>query len=297
MPNPKKLLATLDKATRAFLETPGRRGAVVHLQDADEVLVAGDLHGNVAHFAGYLKKADLQRQPRRHLVVQELIHGSFRYPAGGDRSHQLLDLLAALKCQFPRQVHFLLGNHELAQWKDRRIGKGNDSYNELFQQGIRTAYGAFADRIYDAYLRLFAASSLVVRTANRVFISHSLPPEAALARFDLATLEEEDWCQQEAGPGSAIYALVWGRDTRESTAAAFLRKVDADFLVTGHIPSERGYDFPNPFQLVLDGMNEVACYCLFSTETAMGLEVMKNAVGRLDGPLTEFPGTGERPGD
>ena len=31
------------------------------------------------------------------LVLQEVIHGKFRYPDGGDKSHQLLDLVAALR--------------------------------------------------------------------------------------------------------------------------------------------------------------------------------------------------------
>src|SRR5262245_17386473 len=108
MPDPQRLLRTLNQATRFFRSTPGRRGRLVRLTDAAEVFVAGDLHGHVENFRSILQKAELAKHPRRHLVLQELIHGPYRYPTGGDKSHQLLDLLAALKCQYPERVHMLL---------------------------------------------------------------------------------------------------------------------------------------------------------------------------------------------
>ena len=103
MPDADRLLYTLRRAVQAFRDTPGRRGRLVTLQGAGEVLVAGDLHGNVENFRLLLQKAELAKHPRRHLVLQELIHGPYRYPAGGDKSHQLLHLIAGLKCQFPRK--------------------------------------------------------------------------------------------------------------------------------------------------------------------------------------------------
>ena len=77
--------------------------------------------------------------------MQELVHGPFRYPQGGDKSHQLVDLIAALKCQYPQRVHYLLGNHELAQWRRQAIGKGDVDQNELFRTGITNAYGDRAE--------------------------------------------------------------------------------------------------------------------------------------------------------
>lgn len=109
MPNPERLLQTLRRAIDAFRATPGRHGRVISLTNVTEVLVVGDLHGNVANFRLALQRANLRLYPQRHLVLQELIHGPFRYPDGGDKSHQLLDLTAALKCEFPERVHYLLG--------------------------------------------------------------------------------------------------------------------------------------------------------------------------------------------
>ncbi len=162
VPNPQRLLATLIQAEQAFRSTPGRAGFVVSLPADAEVLIAGDLHGNLDNFRHVLQAADLGHNPRRHLVLQEVVHGPFRYAGGGDKSHQLLDVIAALKCQYPQRVHYLLGNHELAQWQCQRIGKGDVDQNQVFIDGVREAYGADAEAIYGAYLKLFAAANLAV---------------------------------------------------------------------------------------------------------------------------------------
>jgi hypothetical protein len=232
---------------------------------ADDVLVGGDLHGHLGNFQALLKKADLAGRPRRHLVLQEIIHGPHEYPQGGDKSHQLLDLVAALKCQYPERVHFLPGNHELAQATGRPISKSEADSNVLFLQGVRAAYGARADDVYAAYVDLIAAAPLAVRTTNRVFISHSLP---SALRMDIFRLDDllRDSRPEDLDNHGAVYALVWGRDTRPENVAAFLAKVDADLLVSGHIPSEAGFYAPNNRQLILDSMDSPAGYCLFPAD-------------------------------
>jgi hypothetical protein len=266
MPDPDRLLRTLNRAVLSCRETPGRRGRVVRLEGAAEVLAVGDLHGNLENFRLLLAKADLARNPARHFVLQELIHGLYRYPAGGDKSHQLLDLVAALKCQYPHQVHFLLGNHELAQATGRRISKGDEDLNQAFREGVATAYGPRAAEVYAAYQQFFAAIPVLLRTDNRIVLSHSLPPASMLDRFDFAALQRDESTEADLLPGGSVHAVVWGRDTRDDTAARFLAAADADLLITGHIPCDRGFDLPNDRQLVLDSLGTPAAYCLFPTD-------------------------------
>jgi hypothetical protein len=213
-----------------------------------------------------LTTAALAQHPRRHLVLQELVHGPFRYPTGGDKSHQLVDLLAALKCQFPARVHLLLGNHELAQWTNHWIAKAEQDLNELFRAGVDFAYGDRADEVYAAYLKLFATVPLAVWTSNRVFLSHSLPTAGRLEAFDAGRLSQDGVEPTDLEPGGFVYALVWGRDTKPATVAAFLQKVDADLLITGHIPCPDGYAVPNDRQVILDSLGSPAAYCLFPTD-------------------------------
>src|SRR5438128_1385887 len=135
MPDPVRLLNTIKKATDCFRRTPGRTGRLIELTDVEDVLIAGDLHGHVGNFRKLLDAADLANHPKRHFVVQELIHGSLPCTEPSvDQSHRLVDLTCATKCLYPKQVHYLLGNHELSQWTDRSIMKNDQNLNSLFQQ-------------------------------------------------------------------------------------------------------------------------------------------------------------------
>jgi hypothetical protein len=281
MPDPARLLYTLGQAARAFRATPGRTGRVVRLPAGAEALIAGDMHGSVENMRLLLKIADLARHPRRHLVLQEVVHGPFRYPAGGDKSHQLLDLIAALKCQYPERVHYLLGNHELAQWQNQRIGKGDDDQNQIFRAGLDEAYGDQAQAIYAAYLELFAAANLAVRSANRVLLCHSVPGAKHLNTFDWAVLEREELRPVDVVLGGTVHSLVWGRDLRQAHVQEFLRKADADLLITGHIPCEQGYMVPNDCQIILDALGTPACYCLLPTDRPLTQQDLLGMIGVL----------------
>jgi len=281
MPDPRKLLMTLRHAAQLFRATPGRTGRFTRLPAGVKVMVVGDLHGNVENFRLALKIANLAQEPRRHLVLQEAVHGPFSYPEGGDKSHQLLDLIAALKCQYPARLHFLLGNHELAQWQNQLIGKGDIDQNEAFRAGVERAYGEHAAGVYDAYLDLFDAADLALRTENRVFISHTYPSAKNLPHFKLATLELPAVAAEDMKLGGAVHSIVWNRDHSQANVEAFLRKVDADWIITGHIPCEQGFDAPNDRQIILDALGTPACYCIVPTDRPVTQQELLSCVGTL----------------
>jgi hypothetical protein len=278
MPDPVKLLNTIRKAADFSRTLLGRRGRIVHLVDAAEILAVGDLHGNVANFQRIIKIADLAHQPRRHLVMQELIHGRFTYPDGSDKSHQVVDLWCALKCQFPTRVHFLPGNHELSQWTNRLIVKGDSDLNASFRDGVRSAYGMHGIDVYAAYLNLFPVLPIAIRTPNRVFVSHSLPAASALAALDMTLLERDGHTETDLRPGGLVYSILWGRDTSAANVAAYLEKIDADLLISGHIPCETGFAVPNDRQVILDSLDTPAAYCLFPADRPIAHADLVNCV-------------------
>jgi hypothetical protein len=253
---------------------------LVQLGEAVDVLATGDLHGHLENFRRILVAADLDHHPGRHLVLQELIHGPLHYPQGGDKSHQLVDLLAALKCQYPERVHMLLGNHELAQWRRQTISKSGIDLElcSLYRQGVETAYGGHAEAIYDAHTNLFAALPLALRTSNRVFLSHSLPQFERADSFQPSVLLEENVADAEWRLGGSLHSLIWGRDTSEETVTQFLGKVDADLLITGHIAAPEGYAVPNSRQIILDSAGAAAAYCLFPADSAIDLDGLRSSV-------------------
>lgn len=281
MADPVKILATVRRASELFRATPGRVGSIITLDAAEEVLVVGDLHGNLPAFRLVLTAADLARQTGRHLVLQELVHGPHEYPGGGDKSHQLVDLVCALKCQYPDRVHLILGNHELSELTGRSIGKNGVFLNALFRQGVETAYGASAASIYQAYQQLFAALPVAVRTPNRVFLCHTIPNGTDLDRLDLEILRAGLWPPESLCRGGTIYSLTWGRDTQPETADRFAELVDADLFITGHQPCHEGFRQANHRQIIIDGTDPYPTSCLFPAQTPVTIETLCAGVRRL----------------
>ena len=171
-----------------------------------------------------------------------------------------------------------MGNHELAQWTGQWIAKEDTDLNESFQTGIATAYGAKASDVFAAYLRLFAVLPAMIRTANRVLLSHSLPIAARMAQFEMLRLKTEEWQPEDLARGGALYSLVWGRDTLPATVAAFLQKTDADWLITGHIPCDDGFAAPNDRQIILDAKGSPAAYCLFPADQPIDHERLVSCI-------------------
>ena len=264
MPDPVKILATVERATVLFRKTPGRSGGLIRLDDADEVMVVGDLHGNIPAFRRLLDIAALSANPKRHLVLQELVHGSRFYPNDrGDKSHQLVDLVCALKCQYPDRVHLILGNHELSELTNRPIAKAGVALNALFKQGIETAYGRHADAIYATYLTLFATLPLACRTPNRVFLGHTIPDPRDVDQLDVSVFDAETWPQSWMARGGPIYGLTWGRCVDDENIDKFAEIVDADLFITGHQPCDEGFRQANRRQIIIDGTDPYPAYCIF----------------------------------
>jgi Calcineurin-like phosphoesterase len=283
MPDPQEILATIRKATELMLSTPGRSGSVIALNDADEVMVVGDLHGNLPAFRQALSIAALDRHPLRHLVLQELVHEINKNDDDRpDRSHRLVDLVSALKCQHLHRVHLILGNHELSELTGRIIGKDGHALNLRFRQGMELAYGARTQDVYEAYLVLFAALPLAVRTPNRVFVCHTLPDARYLEDLDLALLQADHWPEQAMKRGGTIYALTWGRDTTPETADRFAAMVDADWFITGHQSCSEGFRQANHRQIIIDGTNPYPAYCLFPALGSVTIESLLESTHILD---------------
>jgi hypothetical protein len=276
MPDPRKILITLRQATELSGNTPGRVGSVVQLDDAEDVFVVGDLHGNVPAFATFLKRAALDRNPRRHLVLQELIHDPRANPDTDvpDLSHRMVDLAAALKCQYPARVHIILGNHELSELSGRSIAKAGHALTAMFRAGVDQAYGAQSPLVFHAYLEFFRSWPLAVRTPNRVYCMHTIPDERYLDTIDLSGLKTGVWPPEAYERRGAVYAMVWGRDPRLETAERFAAMVDADLFVLGHHPAEDGIMRLNDRAIVLDATDPNPGACLFSAQDPMTLDTL-----------------------
>ena len=262
------VIDTFDKAVEANRRTPGRKGNVVVLTPdlSDDVMITGDLHGHRRNFNLIKKVAALDSHPGRHLVLQEVCHGGPTYPQnGGCMSHTVLEDVAGLKVKYPDRVHFILGNHELAELADYPIQKNKQMLNLLFRLGLQQMYGPAAEKVRDASFRFLRSCPLAVRLPGGVFVSHSVPENVDTQKFDKSIftreLEEGDYLDR-----NDIFHLVWGRDYREENAKAFAELGDAKVLINGHEPCPEGFNAPNDVQIILDCCAQRASYVILPTD-------------------------------
>jgi len=258
------ILATFVRATEANRQMPGRQGGAISLPSelCDEVMATGDVHGHRRNFNLIRRLAALDEHPRRHLVLQEVCHGGPIYPQnGGCMSHTILEDVAWLKSLYPRQVHFILGNHELSELTDYPIQKNRLLLNLSFRLGLQQMYGPAAEDVHQAILRFLWSCPLVVRLPQGVFISHSLPEGVDVRGFDPSVLVR-DLVAEDCGEQSDVFRMLWGRDYRPENAKAFCEKVGAKILITGHEPCFKGFMTPNDRQIILDCCGDQASYVI-----------------------------------
>ena len=278
------IIATYGEATEVNLQTPAREGNIVVLgpQTADDVMITGDLHGHRANFEAICRIAALDDHPSRHLILQEVCHGGPTYPAnGGCMSHTMLEDVAKLIVDYPGRVHFILGNHELAELTDYPIQKNKQMLNLMFRLGLQQMFGPATEKVREAYSPFLLSCPLAVRLPGGIFVSHSIPDNVDSRPFDTTIftrrLEPSEYYER-----ADIFDLVWGRDYRSENAEAFADMVDAKVLINGHEPCTEGFNAVNGTQLILDCCDEKACYVILPTGRPWSQAQIIEQIQKLD---------------
>ncbi len=270
------------EAMGANLADSYRRGSLVELPGEGDLLVLGDLHGNQQNFSKTLATAELASHPKRHLILQEVIHGGPTSPSGADLSYRLLEAVAAVKVRYPDRVHVILGNHDLAEYADHTIFKDGISLGEQFHQGLTEAYGDRAAELREAMKRFIASFPLACRTRFGILISHSTPDRQALDDF-LPQVFDLPRLGGELHRGSPTYSLVWGRDFSADAADEFARISGCEIFIVSHTPCPGGYDLPSHRHVLITSHTEEGCYVLLPLDRELTQEEVVPFVKRLHG--------------
>ena len=229
----------LRDAAQLNREDPNRKGSVLHFGSAGQLVMTGDLHGNLRNFEKLQRFCDLKNRRARSVILHELIHGEPETPEQLDLSIDLLLRAVAWKCEFPDNVFFLQSNHEMSQLLDHAITKGGRSVLHDFERGVEYRYGADAAHVLSAVDEYIMSLPLAARTAEGLFLAHSLPDAAAMRSFDLSVFDREPTVA-DMQPGGPAYQLVWGRFQYADEVEAFAKALDVETLIVGHTPQENG---------------------------------------------------------
>ena len=270
--DPQVVIDLFGRACQANLDQARRRGATVHLPQRHKLLMTGDLHDHGLNFQRICKLAALHLSSDRHLVLHEIVHGP-DYVNGRDVSVRILARIAALKLQYPDQVHLLQANHELAQLGGEGISKDGIDVVAAFNQGIQFIYSDRADEVAQALSTFIRSLLLAVRCPNGIFCSHSVPSPRALKRFDHTVIDRVPTDEDLAPQGSA-YDMVWGRNHTDELADQLAGQWEVEYFVMGHQPAEMGYEIETHRMLVLASDHSHGTVLPISTSRSYDMDAM-----------------------
>jgi len=231
-----------------------RQHNLVLLPDKGDVVVSGDIHGHRRNFERVVSYANLEKNPDRHLVLQEIIHGGPEDEMGGCLSFDLLIDAARLKLKFPDQVHFVLANHDTAFITNSEVMKNGKEMNAAMRIAMRGRFGGKTKEVESAIERFLFSQPLAVKCANGIWISHSLPSDRMLDKFDFTIFNRNLKVIDVVRPNSA-YLLTWGRRQSRETIEMFAQKLGVDFFVLGHQVQECGWMSDNEKLVIIDSQH------------------------------------------
>ena len=237
---PQTIIDLLNEGIKANNADKYRRDNLICLPAEGNLILTGDLHGHRRNFERIVNFADLANNPERHVVLQEIIHGGPEDPLGGCLSFRLLFDVVRYKLSFPDRVHIILGNHDTAFINNSEVMKDGREMNRAMRMALDREFPEAGAEIELSIRQNLFSQPLAVRTDSRIWISHSLPGDHFIEKFDPQIMKRKLKVNDVVRPGSA-YLLTWGRRHSQALLDRLAGQFDVDVFVLGHQPQENGW--------------------------------------------------------
>ena len=235
-----QIIDLLNEGTEANCTDSFRDGNVILLPADSRMIVTGDIHGHRRNFERIITFADLPANPKTHIIFQEIIHGGLEDDQGDCLSYQVLFDAVRYKLKFPDRVHIIMSNHDTAFISDSEVIKDGREMNRSMRQAIKRQFEQESEKVESAIEKFLFSEPLAVRTANRIWLSHSLPSNRLVNKFDIDVLNKKLEMEDIIRPGSA-YLMAWGRDQTQKTLDKMASLLDVDIFILGHQPQSEGF--------------------------------------------------------
>ena len=261
-----------NQAADLLKSDPARNNNVLNLGDPGEVIIAGDIHGNRPNLQKIITYSS-KISPAPTLILQELIHGPVDEKTGQDRSIEILLRAARLKIKNPEKVHFLMGNHDLAQFSGNEIAKEGRGVCKGFVTGVEFCFGEeAAAQIVPAANKFMQAMPIAAKFDNGLWASHTLPSpnRQEVAGYEIFT--RNDYAPQDYKRSGSLYEWTWGRDQTPDQLDAIAEKLGVEFFVIGHRHIQEGLlEIPNR-AIAINSDKSAGCIFQFNSSQAVNFE-------------------------
>jgi Icc-related predicted phosphoesterase len=237
---PQKIVDLLNSGVQANNADRFRHGNLISLPSDVYLIATGDIHGHRRNFERIVAFADLNNNPNNHVLLQEIIHGGPKDDAGGCLSHKLLLDVIRYKLTFPDRVHIIMGNHDIAFITDSNVMKDGEEMNRLTRLALEREFQNDSIDIQQAMKQFMLSQPLAIKCENRIWLSHSLPADNSVDKFDRQIFDKPLEISDCKKPGSA-YLLTWGRNYGQKTIDKMTELFGVDIFILGHQPQMQGW--------------------------------------------------------
>ena len=274
---PQTIINLLNEAAEANGADTFRHGNLICLPARGSLIVTGDIHGHRRNFERIVAFADLHKNPDRHIILQEIIHGGPEDPQGGCLSYKLLFDVARYKLDFPHRVHIIMGNHDTAFISDSEVLKDGKEMNRPMYLALKREFRQAGADIIQAIKRFLFSQPLAVRCDNRIWVSHSLPDDRSADKFDPQILNSPLQASDLSRPGSA-YLLTWGRRHSQALLDKMAKLFDVDAFILGHQPQQQGWSRAGKNLIIIASDHNHGCLLLLDPAKSYTVEQLIDSI-------------------
>ena len=272
-----EVIDLLKKGIEANKADRFRRGNLIRLPADGSLIVTGDTHGHRRNFERMIAFADLTNNPDRHLVLQEIIHGGPQDSQGGCLSYKLLFDAVRYKLSLPDRIHIIMGNHDITFINNSEVMKNGKEMNRAMRSALNREFQQATTDVEQAIKQFLFSQPLAVRCDNRVWLSHSLPGDRYVEKFDLQIFDRQLKPDDTVKPGSA-YLLTWGRKYSQTLLDKMAKLLDVDFFILGHQPQQQGWSKAGKNLIIIASDHEHGCLLSLDLAKSYTVETLIDSI-------------------
>lgn len=271
------MLEQLNQGINANHEDKFRRKNIILLPLSGELVITGDLHGHQRNLDRIITYCDLKNYPKRHVVFQEIIHGGAKTEEGGCLSYRVLLEVMQYKLQFPNQVHLIIGNHDTAFITNTEVMKDGREMNRAMGLALKQEFSQNYDEISQALQDFLFSQPLAVKTANGLWMSHSLPADRWREEFNPHIFVKPVRIDDCAKPGD-VYLLTWGRNMSQPWLNELAATLKTRLFILGHQPQPQGWNQAGDNLLLIASDHNHGCLVHVDLEDQLSMEDLIHSI-------------------
>ena len=268
---------TFKDCAELIVADKNRKGNWLYFDKDDYIIFTGDIHGHLQNLTRIINHADLGKDPRRKLILHEIIHADTSSEEGIDRSVEALLRAARLKISHPQQVFFLIANHDIAQITGNEILKRDVGVCKMFNQSLDAIFGPAANEVREAILNMLRNQPLAARCPNGAFMAHSVPDPDKLDTIDW-DIFNRPYKQEDFHRNGTVYSWTWGHVHDEEQLERISKQLDVKLFFLGHRLIQTGYEIHHQRAVILASNHSHGAVVEFAADEPLNSETIKDCI-------------------